>query len=451
MTEERVRVRFFTKYDDFRVTDNPFAIPSKLGRYGLSDVINHLLELPTPQPFDFLVNDQLLRVPLNKFIATNRISTEDVVTIEYLPALSLSTEESPSTEVPSWIGSLDTSFMPFACAGCYDGQVQIIDTTSMQMCGKIAAHQHPIRDLVGWTDAESSSGPNRVLATASKDHSLKCWTLSDGAAGNSHQVTSNQIANLSGHLNSVECVDVQVMANQRVLLSGDWSGVVHGWDVTRLLSDSAPVSQDDESDRKKKKRKGGLGQTAPPAIVELAPTFTLKAHAQSVSGIQAVPEEVRAYTCSWDHSVKEWDIERQDCVATFAGPKVVTSLHFLPACASRLLLTSHADGRARLWDSRQREGATTRGAYSSDNHWIAQAKWRPGSEHVFGCVDYQGRVQLWDLRSTVPLGVSEVHSGKALCMQWVGGQDAERGGSDSDCRRVLSGGSDCALRSSLVC
>lgn len=44
----------------------------------------------------------------------------------------------------------------------------------------------------------------------------------------------------------------------------------------------------------------------------LKQTFTLRGHTQSVSGIQACgrnKDSSKVYTCSWDHSLKEWDIE----------------------------------------------------------------------------------------------------------------------------------------------
>jgi hypothetical protein len=58
------------------------------------------LDLTEPQPFDFLLNGQLLRQSLRKTITNQRISTENIVTIEYLPAVSLS-DESQSVEVVS--------------------------------------------------------------------------------------------------------------------------------------------------------------------------------------------------------------------------------------------------------------------------------------------------------------------------------------------------------------
>lgn len=41
--EAQVRVRFVTKHERYRVTEAPFAVPARLTRFGLSEVVNHLL------------------------------------------------------------------------------------------------------------------------------------------------------------------------------------------------------------------------------------------------------------------------------------------------------------------------------------------------------------------------------------------------------------------------
>ena len=40
-----IRVRFVTEYTKYRVTETPISVPARLGRYGLSELINHLLSL----------------------------------------------------------------------------------------------------------------------------------------------------------------------------------------------------------------------------------------------------------------------------------------------------------------------------------------------------------------------------------------------------------------------
>ena len=70
----QIRARFVTNHAEYRISDAPFAIPAKLGRKGLSEVINHLLGGTEHQAFDFSINDVLVRVPLSTFLATNNMS-----------------------------------------------------------------------------------------------------------------------------------------------------------------------------------------------------------------------------------------------------------------------------------------------------------------------------------------------------------------------------------------
>jgi ribosome biogenesis protein YTM1 len=343
----------------------------------LSEVVNHLLDSDESahQPFDFTVNGRLLRSSLRKFITNHKLSSEDVITIEYMPAVSLS-DESDSVEVPSWIGSLDGRIDSLLIAGCYDGQVKLLSKSSLNEVGAVAAHSEPIRAIRSWSD--HSSGLN-FIATASKDQTVKCWRVSSAGASSTssskknatqqQQYVTEQIALLSGHVNSVESVDV--WESQQILLSGDWSGNIFGWNAGSL---GTSADQTDET-ALKKKQKGSSGSAIPAIVRDLKPSFNIRAHSQSVSGLQAVGSTDAAsklFSCSWDHALKEWDIGRQDCVATFASSKVMTSLHY--SDASGLVATSHPDGKVRLWDPRKREEALCVGTYGSSNntHWIAQ-------------------------------------------------------------------------------
>ena len=64
----------------------------------------------------------------------------------------------------------------------------------------------------------------------------------------------------------------------------------------------------------------------------------------------------------------------------------------------------------------------------------------PGSAHMFATTDYSGSLTLWDTRSpAVPLGRTEAHAGKALCLHWLRNTSAEG-------YRLLTGGSDCTIK-----
>ena len=70
---------FTTKLpQEYVVTSMPIAIPARLSRLGLSEVVNTLLEdLETPVPFDFLIAGELLRSSVADHVAAKGMTTED--------------------------------------------------------------------------------------------------------------------------------------------------------------------------------------------------------------------------------------------------------------------------------------------------------------------------------------------------------------------------------------
>ena len=118
----------------------------------------------------------------------------------------------------------------------------------------LQAHPDPVRAVVSW----QSNNTDTILATASKDQTLKCWSIKQGQGqqkgenGASKGKTADvaQIATLKGHINSVESVDY--WASKNILLSGDWAGNLVGWNVETLQDDAAADEEDSNSSRRKK-------------------------------------------------------------------------------------------------------------------------------------------------------------------------------------------------------
>jgi hypothetical protein len=114
-TDIRVRLRFLTHDASIRVTEAPLAVPVQLNRKGLSEVINHLRTAtggsgsgaskgdnnnknneeeeeaeatgaetdthPQTQLYDFVIENQLLRCSLEKFLRATGLSTETTVSV----------------------------------------------------------------------------------------------------------------------------------------------------------------------------------------------------------------------------------------------------------------------------------------------------------------------------------------------------------------------------------
>lgn len=98
-THAQVRVKFVTKIPSIRVTETPVAVPESLQRYGLSEVVNHLLGRDPPTPFDMLVMGRFLRSSLRSVMRRHALSGEAVLEVEYLPALRQPTEAEHADQV----------------------------------------------------------------------------------------------------------------------------------------------------------------------------------------------------------------------------------------------------------------------------------------------------------------------------------------------------------------
>lgn len=422
MADSSVRVRFSTEYEQLRVTETAFAVPSKLGRRGLSEIVNHLLgeaggERAAAVDFDFVINDVLLRSSLRRFLELSRLSSEEVLFVRYMPALHLS-EEAASRELPAWVGALSTALPSVAVVGCYDGQLQVVDAASLTPLAAVQAHGRGVRAV-----ACVALQTDALVFSAGKDHAVRCFSL---AQGKKSKASLAPLAQLQGHGSSVE--SLAVASGGETLFSGDWAGNIFGWNVGALLGESNAEEEQEEGARKKKRTAHGAV-----SVRDVKPAFSLRGHGQSVSCMEA--QGGALYSASWDHSVREWDVGRQECVGSFAGAKVVTSLHKGGASS---LLTSHADGRIRLWDMRERDSGVHALCFGAEGRaWASQVRRHPSSDAHFASADYDGALSLWDMRSSLPVAVRAAHQGKALCVDWTRGATL-------DCA-LLSGGSDCLL------
>ena len=106
------------------VAPTPMAIPGKLTRYGLSEVVNHLIQnrmdededeeddaatrknavAPINIPFDFFVDGNLLRTSIAKMAKRLGKSAEQTLIIEYVPA-QMPPEEKKTEQKKEWISS----------------------------------------------------------------------------------------------------------------------------------------------------------------------------------------------------------------------------------------------------------------------------------------------------------------------------------------------------------
>lgn len=92
--QEQVQVRFVSRQPEYAINNAAILVPSSFRRYGLSEIVNNLLGhgridllnrvvfslcWPTltekPIPFEFFIDEQILKTSIAEYLAANRLST----------------------------------------------------------------------------------------------------------------------------------------------------------------------------------------------------------------------------------------------------------------------------------------------------------------------------------------------------------------------------------------
>jgi ribosome biogenesis protein YTM1 len=423
--EVRVRVRFTTQIASLRVTETPIAVPAKLRRYGLSEVINHLLGTgERPTPFHILVNGSFLRGSLAQHMDAHGMSGEVVVELEYLPALR-KPQEDAQAEQPDWVSAIASSGDGAGgfVSGCYDGALRLHAADCTVLCSALA-HTGPIHSV---------SLRDDLLLTGGKDTVVKLWKAQGEDAGDGPSLEEK--LKLVGHGNSVTAGDF-LSLNRAV--TGDWDGGVCLWDVS-IEQEDRQNGRSTQDGRRVKPKRGRL-ETAATKSVSTEKVFaqSFKAHSQCVSGIGVMAsDDTDLCTVSWDRSIKLWNVGRMDCVQTVIAPKAVTCMDIVPVGNGCAIATGHADASLRLWDSRSGNGSFAQTTLRSHKKWITCVRWLQGTEHVLVSSSEDGCVKFWDSRSHIPLHSISAHEGSAMSVAPgpVGTGSVFSGGSDGLVRK----------------
>jgi hypothetical protein len=106
--EQQVIVRLVSEVDAYAIGDESLELPAKLTRYGLSELVNHLLgSSGKPTPFDFLLDGELLRSSLTKFMQARGISGEATLELRYFP-LVREPEKISQNANDEWVSAVDS-------------------------------------------------------------------------------------------------------------------------------------------------------------------------------------------------------------------------------------------------------------------------------------------------------------------------------------------------------
>lgn len=409
MDAAQVKIRLFTKEEDesLHVSDAPLYVPVLLKRYGLSEVVNHLLEKDTeaPIPFDFLIDGQLLRTLIDEYLVQNGLSLEAFLNVEYTRAvlppsfLGLFNNE-------DWVSSVDvinpqlvaatSSQVPTTDAkilsGCYDGIVRTYNALG-QVERQFVGHLAPVK-AVKWVSS------TRVVL-AGNDRQVRLWKSGAEPVAvdeDEEAELGKTYAILEGHKAPVVTLDVHQGSNR--IISGAYDNTVAVWLTIQLQMAAINVHADEDKYlllALKKRRKMAVQDAT---LRRRAPLLVLDGHTQQVEGVAFdARDALVAYSVSQDHTIKTWDLYTGKCVDT--KQTGYSLLLVLPLVGPSLLATGSLARHINLLDPRAEE-ATLKRLVGHTNFVVSLAA-SPDNANLFLSASHDGTVKVWDVRGEKPL------------------------------------------------
>jgi ribosome biogenesis protein YTM1 len=483
----RVSLRLANSVQDrsLEVPTEPIAVPADIGRKGLSAVLNHLLgrsiakgdddedgsdsdddmsdkESLPPLTFEFIVkgtNNRLLRKGVEKEARQHGLSLEDAITITYFPAANVPQRQDDEETLPDWVSCLSASTdgnSDIVLSGCYDGSIHAyrrnadnntlaeIDFTGDGSVG-------PIKSM-----ATSRFEDKVWIAAASIDHSLNIHTFQAGDNGKGKLrlhglcvLAENEVGALSSGFTSL------AFNTSNVLASGNGNGRISLWNVQNVVENHTTGTD-------KKRQKGSSSKKVKPTTSykpEIAATVHFEnAHSQSVTGLSWGNHHklhsdnndaagTHLISGSWDHSIKLWDVEKQNCLVTLNGARVVTCLD-TSYHSEGVVATGHPDCTIRLWDVRA-NGSNQNTVLISDNTfrpshkaWVSSVQWSRSNAYQLASTSHDGSIKVWDIRSSNPLHTVKAFAKeeKGLSLLWLPATE------DTTSQAIYAGGTDCIIK-----
>ncbi|XP_019873102.1 ribosome biogenesis protein WDR12 homolog [Aethina tumida] len=401
---EQLQIRLITKQQHFAVPDVPLSVPATVDTTALNDLVNQLIKETNsdylkPKEFDFLVFNELLRVPLVEHLQERNVSSETTVDIEYVERTP-APEPQDSILHDDWVSSVKT-LDKWILTGCYDSSVNIWTTH-----GKIVASNKEHKNVVKCVSWLDQNDPSKGFVSVSHDLVGIIWSWEPGTVDVVPKVA------LRGHERGIDSVGVS--PNAAKIATGGWDTNLKIWQASL---------EDETGEPAHKKSKGGRD------LLIRTPLNTLKGHKEAISSINWVDNYVVS-TASMDHTIKLWDVELCGIKNEIIGQKAYLSASWSPL--TNMLLASSADRHIRLYDPRSTEGSLCKTTFTSHSLWVSSVAWSKYDEHLFMSGGYDSDVKLWDTRSPkAPLYNLQGHEGQVLSVDWSNNKYLISGGCDN--------------------
>jgi len=377
-------------------------------RYQLSTLVNRLLETPQPVPLDFLLNGQFLRTSLDDFLTQNGISAETTLGIEYVKAL-IPPLYVASYEHDDWVSSVDvlSSSSPAArwaeqsangavreriVSGSYDGSLRVWNMSSETVVSTAAGSR-----ALG-VKAVKFASPTQIVS-AGIDRVVRVWDFQDADVGPGSLKLQLE---LYGHKHQIDNLAIHTPSSRILTASADFT--LGLWTFNKKDAPPAPESLLPTSNTTANKRR--KRSPSNPTVPTRGPLSLLTGHQSQVSATCFDEKDATvAYSTSWDHSLKTWDLTTSSCVDTRTTTSSLYSLLHLSEAG--LLATGTIARHITLIDPRVDARSVSATVLRGHTGAVASLSRDPGSAFRFVSGSFDGTCRVWDLRSASRAGAGD--------------------------------------------
>ncbi|KAL8767470.1 MAG: hypothetical protein Q9209_006056 [Squamulea sp. 1 TL-2023] len=230
------------------------------------------------------------------------------------------------------------------------------------------------------------------IASSGTDRTVRIWKYQE-ASDDLPAVMSPQIE-LYSHVASVDSIAVHQPSHRLLSASADHSVCL--WSTRKSDAPAAPDScLPAKSSRSAKRRKIGPATSTP----QRGPLSSLKSHTAPVSSVIFAPNDPTvAYSTSWDHGLKTWDLPTSSPVDTRSTAHALLSLATLP----HLNLVAAGTSARHITLIDPRVSATNIVAMILRGHTNAVVSLATDPHSTYGLASgsHDGTCRVWDVRST---------------------------------------------------
>ncbi|AAZ10976.1 NLE (NUC135) domain/WD domain, G-beta repeat, putative [Trypanosoma equiperdum] len=388
-----VMVTFFTDSYAKAMPEESYAVPLNVLPEGLNVLVQSVLSV-NDQVFDFLYNGEYITTTLQKFLSRRGVSTEELVNVEYTPALQA--KESSHLPHDDWVSSVRVPFVGHSellLTGSYDRCIRLWDADD---CVAIGAHHdecvkevvvHPMKPRSTATNTTRDSVKKRARSSLLEDFYCVSCSKDGRAAAWVFNATASKfqlLSSVKAHTDAIESIDISPGAGKYVATAS--------WDCTVKVFEWSQVVD---------------GATEPSAKEPLV-SFTDHTRPALSCRFSAAKGAALLYSSGLDGTLKCMDVETAVLQKQYIGDHPVQGLAVRTVGGGGggdLIIAACTDNRARLYDTRVGESTGSVKVFSGHKQWLYAASWlwRPDEGEVnggnfFATASEDSTVRLWDLR-----------------------------------------------------